>query len=50
MTIGDGLAVIGGAVACVGFAWAAAWASVRSTAIRSETLARLGPGAPKGRA
>ncbi len=42
MTVGDGVATIGYALAGVGIAWAVAWASVRHAAIRAETLRRLG--------
>lgn len=45
MSTGDGLAVIGAAVASVGVTWAACWATVRSMAIRAEALRRLGDGA-----
>jgi uncharacterized membrane protein len=38
VTIGDGLACLSMAIAAVGMAWAAAWASVRSMAIRAEAL------------
>ncbi len=45
MTTGDGLCCLSAAVAIVGGAWAVAWGTVRSQAIRAEALRRLGEGA-----
>ncbi len=41
MTVGDGMACIAGALIFVGTAWAVAWSSVRSAAIRAEALRNL---------
>ena len=45
MTTGDGIACLSLALVIVGTAWAAAWGTVRSMAIRAEALRRLGEGA-----
>jgi hypothetical protein len=45
VTVGDGLAIIGVSLAFVGIAWAVAWASVRSAAIRAEALGKIGAAA-----
>lgn len=42
MTTCDGLACLSLALVVVGFAWDAAWASMRNAAIRAEALRRLG--------
>ncbi len=42
MTVGDGIATIGYALAGVGIAWAVACRTLAHASIRAETLRRLG--------